>query len=294
VISDFSIAYHADKAYIGGKFVPAGTLACSALNLPKETISYLESLYRRQRKGADSRELRDALYSLDCVSAVTDLLPDNCLEVLDQLICFRAYIKHFLQRYDVSANSGEAWEAFLDKLDDLVAQARNMDNYSRTVLQPNLCEATIVYNIHAGKLCEEIGISYGDILLFDLLRSMEHGHPPRLCPCCGNWFIPSRGDEVYCSSPAPDADGRTCREVGAARAFAKRADSSEPLGLCRAACSRIYTRKNRGQVTAEQAAELTAECRRLRDLALAEEITIEELRQQLDLLSCLKKSKKAE
>lgn len=290
MISDFSAAYHIDKAFIGGKFVPAGTLTCMALDLPKETISYLESLYRQQRKTGDGHELRDTLYSLDCISSVTDLLPDDCLEVLDQLICFRAYIRHFLQRYDVDGSSGEAWESFLEKLDDLVAQACNMDNYSRTVLQPNLCGATIVYGVHGGKLCEEISLSYGGLLLFDLLRSMEHGHPPRLCPCCGRWFIPARGDEVYCSRPAPDADGRTCREVGAARMFSKRTDESQPLGLCRAACSRIYTRKNRGQLTSEEAGELTSECRRLRDMALAGELSVEELGQKLNELSLSRKA----
>lgn len=292
MIADFSAAYHKNTVYLGSRFSPAGTLACMALNLSKETISQLESLYKRQRKGEQTEEntLRDALYSLDCISCVTELLPDDCLELVDQLICFRAYIRHFLMHYDVRANGGAAWEIFLGKLDGLISNARNMDNYARTVFKPNLRSAAIVYSMRGGKLCEEVGLPYGDLLLFDLLRSMEYGQPPRLCPCCERWFIPQRGDEVYCDQPAPDSNGRTCREVGAVRMFAKRADNSQPLGLCRAACSRIYTRKNRGQLTGDEAAHLTAECRRLRDEALSGAIGVDELEEKLAELSFSRRS----
>lgn len=280
MFSDHFLLYHKNKVFIDSELLPAGTLACMALDLPKETVSYLDSLYRAQKKGGSTVDLREALYSLDCVRAASDLLPNDCSELLDQLVCFRVYIRHFLQKYDTS-DCALAWESFLEKLDDLVAQVRNMDNYARTVLVPHIESATVSFESRGGLLCEKVQLSYIDLLLFDLLRSMEYGHPPRLCPCCGGWFIPSRTDEVYCSRPAPEANGRTCREVGAARAFSRKADESLPLGLCRAACSRIYTRKNRGQLTAEEANALTGECRRLRDMALSGEISAAQLEEKL-------------
>ncbi len=294
MMSDFSIAYNLDKALIHGSFVPAGTVACMALNIPKDTISFLESLYKMQKKEGSTTELRDSLYSLDCISGITDLLPDDCMEILDQLICFRAYIRHFLQRYDTAHDPAEAWASFLEKLDELVSQARNMDNYARTVLEPNLTGATVVCEVSAGRLCERYMMGFGQVLMLDLMRSLQYGRPPRLCPCCGRWFIPSRGDEVYCDMTAPDSGGRKCREVGASRMFSKRTDSNQPLALCRAACSRIYTRKSRGQLTAEQAAELTAECRRLRDLAVSGEISVEKLEKQLEAIAGSAKSRKSE
>lgn len=284
MFSDYSIAYHGGKALIGGKFQPAGTVACMALNLSKEDISRLDRIYREQKQTGEEQELRDGLYALDCVAAVTDLLPDDASSVLDEIICFRVYIRHFLTKYHPEEGCSAAWEAFLDDLDGIAAQLQRIDNLTRTVLHPDFDDISISYREKGGELCEIVQTGFGRLLLFDLMQAMDNERPPKRCPCCGGWFVPTRSNEVYCGNIAPDSDGRTCRELGAGRAFSQKASENKPMQLCRSACSRIYTRKNRGKLTAEEAAELTAKCRELRDLVLAGKMTAEEMEEKINEL----------
>ena len=284
MFSDFSIAYNCGKAYVGGRFVPAGTVACMALNLDKEEISQLDRLYREQKQTGDCRMLREELYSLDCIASVTDLLPDDCASVLDELICFRVYIRHFLTKYHPEEGCTAAWDAFLDDLDGIASQLQRIDNLTRTVLHPDFSELSVEFCEKGGVMCETILATPGRILLFDLMQSMENDRPPKRCPCCGRWFVPSRANEVYCGSIAPDSDGRTCRELGASRAFSQRAAGNRPVQLCRSACSRIYTRKSRGKLTPDEAAALTAKCRDLRDMVLGGSMSAEEMEAKINEL----------
>lgn len=283
--SDFSLSYHKGELLLGGKFVPAGTVACMALNMSKETVARMEALYRSRSNPQDRSELREALFSLDCVRASADLLPDDCSLIFDELICFRVYIRHFLQKYRVQEDCADAWEAFLENLDSLAAQIGRADNIARTVLYPDFRDVSVSLRLRNGALCENIQAGFGQLLLFDLLRALEYQKPPKRCPCCERWFIPERANEVYCGNIAPDSNGRTCREIGAGRAFSQRTAENEAVKLCRTVCGRIYTRRSRGQIEAEEAERLIAQCRDLRDRAQKGELSFEELESQLNELT---------
>ena len=281
MFSDFSLIYHNNEVYFDGGFKPAGTIACMALGLKKETVIMLEELYREQKRTGDCHKLREGLYALPCVTCAADLLPEDCANIFDELICFRVYMRHFLQKYISQGNYASIWTEYLEDLDRIAAQLKSVDNLTRTVLHPDFEEVSISFREKGGELCECVNAGIGSLLLYDLLRALESGHAPKKCPCCGSWFMPSKGNEVYCSGTAPGSGGKACRELGASRSFTRRTAESKPMQLCRSACGRIYNRKSRGKLDEQEAAGLTALCRELRDKAINGEISIDELESQL-------------
>ena len=276
----FIATYSMGELVLNGRLEPAGTLAAMALNLTKNAVSALESLCR-QRDDDGTVRFQRAVAATELVSTTAARLPlSDAVGLVDDIVCFRVYMRRFLS-LPLSGSGAEDHSAFRSSVDALSAQLRRDDNLRRTVLSTTL-HPEISFSVEGGQLCERIAFSsMRELLVFDLLRAMERSHTPRACRCCGLYFVPARSGEVYCTGLAPDGDGKTCREIGARRKFTEKLSGNEILRLYRAACGRVYTRKSRGGITADTAADMIRQCTLLRDQALAGELSIEELGDQL-------------
>lgn len=283
----FSIIYDDAQAYSGGKWIPVGAVSCSALNISKEDVSTLEESAR-----AGASELCEKLDALECVGLCTGGLPETqAVGTLDDLICFRVYIRHFLNKYVAGADDVySAYSRFTANLDALTAQLRRGDALRRTVLPREFLPKISVVCVD-GRICERFVFpTLCQLLVFDQLRALRYDKAAKKCGNCGRFFTPDRKNAGYCELPSPDDPTHTCREVGAHKVFVRRHEGSQAYKLCAAACGRIYTRKSRGSLNAEDAAALLTKCMALRDRAAAGEITIEQLGAQLSELTMAKKS----
>ncbi len=279
----FTVTTSAGELVIAGRYEPVGTLAAQALNLSKSTVQTLESLCRK-KDGADSVErFRRVAASIELIASTAARMPlSDCAGLVDDIICFRIYVRRFLS-LSLNGTGAEDYRAFCTELENLRSQLRREDNLRRTVLGTDL-SPEVDFVVENGRLCERISFSsLRELLLFDLMKAMEQSRTPRACRCCGVYFVPSRSGEVYCTGLAPDGNGKTCREVGARRKFAEKLSGNDVLRLYRAACGRVYTRKSRGGISADDAAGMIHQCTLLRDQALAGELTIDELGEQLSL-----------
>ena len=259
-----------------GRREPAGGLAVRALNLNKAAVAGMEALCRRREEDNSAQlEQLAASFGLTAGGSVRDYSA-----LLDDIICFRVYARRALSR-PMSGKGAEDHRVFCAEVEAMSRQLRREDNLRRTVLGMSVSPA-VEFVTEDGCLCEQLTFgSMRELLLYDLFRAMERGHTPRACKCCGEYFVPTRSGEVYCTGEAPDGDGKTCREVGARRKFVEKLSGNDILRLYRAACGRVYTRKSRGGITAAAATEMIRACTDLRDRALAGELAIDELGEEL-------------
>ena len=111
----------------------------------------------------------------------------------------------------------------------------------------------------------------------DLFRGLAAGHIPRRCQNCGKYFLLDSGYDVrYCGNPAPGANGKTCRQVGAHRKE-REANAEDPI---RAAYHRVYnrvkTQKSRGKISVDDFNRKVVEAQEIRDNADAGKLTLKE------------------
>lgn len=263
MIDSYWIAYHLNRAYWGGEWRQAGELAASALNCPRETVSELERLYRDREIDTLSAKLME----LDFISATTgDISAEAAVEAVDDLVCFRVYIRHFLSRYCSRQGESDALNAFLHSLDGLAAQLRSEENPRRTVLSTEMTPEMGCRPV-GGQVCECLAFgSLRELLLFDVMRALEAGLAPRTCENCGRYFAPPRPGVVRCGGNAEE-----CRDAGAEKAPVDET-SVEIQRLYSTACGRLYTRKSRGTLSSADADRMLAQCAALRDRAAAGEL----------------------
>ncbi len=277
----FTAVISAGELVVAGHREPMGSLAARALNLPKTTVQALEQLRRSKDDPEAADRMKKIAASVELFGIAAEHPPVTDLDsLLDDLVCFRVYVRRLLSQ-EPGGSGAEDYARFTAELENLSTQLRREDNLRRTVLSTNIspCVDHIAEN---GRLCRRLRFdSLRELLLYDLLCAMENSHTPRPCLCCGCFFVPTRTGEVYCTGVAPHTFGKTCREVGARRKFAEKLSGNEILRLYRAACGRVYTRKSRGSITADDAAGMIHRCTQLRDQALGGEISIDELGEQL-------------
>ena len=127
-------------------------------------------------------------------------------------------------------------------------------------------------------MVEEIGFKdWETFVSLDLFRGLAAGHIPRRCQNCGKYFLLDSGYDIrYCGNPAPDAKGKTCRQVGAHRK-ARAANINNPI---RAAYNRGYnrvkTQKNCGKITVDDFNRKVVRAQDMQDKAEAGKLTLKE------------------
>lgn len=127
-------------------------------------------------------------------------------------------------------------------------------------------------------MVEEFGFcDWETFVSLDLFRGLAAGHIPRRCRNCGKYFLLDSGHDIrYCGNPAPGANGKTCRQVGAHRKE-REANSEDPI---RAGYYRVYnrvkTQKNRSKITVDDFNRKVVEAQEIRDNADAGKLTLKE------------------
>lgn len=128
--------------------------------------------------------------------------------------------------------------------------------------------------------CEELET----FLTLDLLRGFMAGHIPRRCDHCGRFFLLDSGYDIrYCENEAHDVPGKTCAQVGAHSKERRRSKEDPIIGEYRRVYNRLKTRKNRGQLFQDDWNRQVAEIQGLKAKAQRGEITLAELKRQLDM-----------
>lgn len=126
--------------------------------------------------------------------------------------------------------------------------------------------------------CEELET----FLTLDLIRGFMAGHIPRRCDHCGRFFLLDSGYDIrYCENEAPDAPGKTCSQVGAHSKERRRNKDDPIIGEYKRAYNRLKTRKNRGQLSADDWNRQVAEIQELKEKAQRGETTLLELKKRL-------------
>ncbi len=284
----FVLCYEQYSGKRGGrKTTTAGRQAALALNIPRERISQLSAM------------TDDGLLAAELQSMIEDgtlmlykapkLSPTLSRAVLDDIVCFRVYFRHFLSRYMDGEDGAAAYERFCEKLPHIEEQLGRQENRRspserrRTVLPKNIT-ASVGFVTEGGQMKQLMGFStMGQLLLCDMLSALQQGIIIKQCPCCGRYFIPERRGSTYCDGVAA-GESKPCSEIGSRKSFERRHD--DPIyKLFAKRCGWIYTCKSRGRLTGEQAAELIERCRALREQAKGGVLTVEQLEAELNKLS---------
>ncbi len=94
--------------------------------------------------------------------------------------------------------------------------------------------------------------SFMSLLLFELAHLFEHNLYIVKCKNCGHYFVPQkRADTKYCSYPAPDCPEKTCKEVGAQKAWASKERTDDVTRAYRKVYMRYKMKINRHPDDAE-------------------------------------------
>lgn len=110
--------------------------------------------------------------------------------------------------------------------------------------------------------------SYYSFLLTDFFEGLHHGHYPRRCEICGQYFLmQSARRQKYCSyGTAPElyhGEKISCRRYAIIRGKAERAKDNPIKAAYEKRCAAIRSEKSRGTISAEfaMAAQAMAKCR---------------------------------
>ena len=108
----------------------------------------------------------------------------------------------------------------------------------------------------------------------------------RKCQNCGRYFIPEgEYDTKYCSNPAPGNTQRTCRQIGATNLFKEKVAESPVLSEYNKIYRRFHSRKRNGIITPDQFKAWTSQAKEIRDKAVADGWTVEQLKAEVDTIS---------
>jgi hypothetical protein len=94
----------------------------------------------------------------------------------------------------------------------------------------------------------------GEFLHVDFFRGLMHGHSPRRCRNCGQFFLLTEGyNSMYCNRIAPGETEKTCQKVGAHRTAAENQKYKSPeRKLYDAVYNRLKTRHHRKKLSDDE------------------------------------------
>lgn len=94
----------------------------------------------------------------------------------------------------------------------------------------------------------------GEFLHVDFFRGLMHGHTPRRCRNCGQFFLLTEGyNSMYCNRTAPGETEKTCQKVGAHRTASEKQKYKSPeRKLYDAVYNRLKTRHHRKKLSVDE------------------------------------------
>ena len=111
--------------------------------------------------------------------------------------------------------------------------------------------------------------SYMDMLCFDLLNGLHHGHAPNQCQCCGKYFLTTNArTPKYCDGIAPQDPRLTCRQYGAQQGHKEKNKNHPVYALFRTQTNTIRKHAERGKIDEALRTEALKTAAELRDKAL--------------------------
>lgn len=189
---------------------------------------------------------------------------------------YRRTIQEALEQRQDAENKGKVWEDATVDLDTVVL------DYPVTISLVPVVDAHTSRLTLAERMTFE---SLTSFLYMDLYKGMAAGNLPRRCAHCGRWFLAEGGyDTLYCNRAAPDAKGKTCRQVGAHEREKEKRKRETAVREYSRIYNRLKARKRRGQITVDVWNRKVAQAQALKDAFTARQLTREEYVRKLEEL----------
>lgn len=136
----------------------------------------------------------------------------------------------------------------------------------------------------APEICEIIDFrSLFDFARWELMKAIIMGVKVRRCNCCVRYFAnPTAYDYVYCEGLAPGETEQTCRMIGAQKSHEEKIKNDPIWAVYRTAYKKYHARVSKKKMLQSDFLVWAEDAIVLRDRATAGELTVEELRAQLN------------
>ena len=132
-----------------------------------------------------------------------------------------------------------------------------------------------------------------DFVYVEFMKSLQKEFVPKRCANCGRWFLQTPGATYsYCNELAPDAEGKTCREIGATTSFRDKVHNNDIWKLHQRAYKKYFARTRAGTMSKPEFETWSLEAEHLRDIALEQyenagtdaekDLIVQELKDQLN------------
>ncbi|MCL2843522.1 MAG: DUF6076 domain-containing protein [Oscillospiraceae bacterium] len=124
------------------------------------------------------------------------------------------------------------------------------------------------------------------ICYLEFMRMAQLGILVRKCKNCARYFIlKGEYDTKYCDLPPLGNAKRTCRQIGATNLFKEKVAESPVLSEYNKIYRRFHSRKRNGIITPDQFKTWTTQAKEIRDKAVADNWTVEQLKAEIDTIS---------
>lgn len=108
-----------------------------------------------------------------------------------------------------------------------------------------------------------------DFVYVELMKGLQKGFIPKRCANCGTWFLQFPGATfAYCDNPAPNAEGKTCREIGATTSFKDKVKNNEVWQIHQRAYKKYFARTRKKTMSVTDFEIWSRDAERIRDDAL--------------------------
>ncbi|MBR1495365.1 MAG: hypothetical protein IJ601_10015 [Acidaminococcaceae bacterium] len=108
-----------------------------------------------------------------------------------------------------------------------------------------------------------------DFVYVELMKGLQKGFVPKLCPNCGKWFLQQPGMTYsYCDRVAPGETELTCRDIGAKTSFRELVKNNEIWKIHQRAYKKYFARTRKGTMSKAEFEVWAREAEMLRDAAL--------------------------
>ncbi len=110
-----------------------------------------------------------------------------------------------------------------------------------------------------------------DFIYVELMKGLQRGFVPKRCPNCGRWFLQRPGlTYSYCDGPAPDVEGKTCRDIGSVASFKDKVRNHDVWKVHQRAYKKYFARTKKGTMSKVDFEAWERESEVLRDGALTD------------------------
>ncbi len=313
-----------ETVLISGRKYKAGELLTAYMNLNIERLDTLYSaceaqknaLRRFERSEEYSRILHRSMDTFDVVDKLLSKLTPYSRYEGENITLISIMEKSPLFRgFDVvssDAENVERWRDECEKLGNMYLSAVDALRFCRDTAAPFLsqyaetesaekafaainadridfvrAEESISFEeINGNKvLCKHISNAGFLVFVQQIFAAAAAGEViPRMCGCCGKFFLPSNRLAKFCDRKAPGGSGKLCREIGARRRYEKK-QKDNPIST---AYTRVYkaryARMTNGKITKEEMSQWTEKAMALREKAFSENMAREEFEAMLKSL----------